>query len=139
MAKILLMEDDQDQAELLALILMREGHEVTVTCDATSAIERIGREHFDLVVSDLFVRQKGVLVSDGGLRLIGYVRNGARTGPEATAFDVPIIAMSGVMGGPTDSHFLKMAEGAGANRRLEKPVSASHLSDVISELLALKG
>ncbi|KAA2314278.1 response regulator [Pseudooceanicola sediminis] len=136
MARILLMEDDQDQAELLAMILIREGHDVTVTADAAAAIDRVGQERFDLVVSDLFVRQKGVLVSNGGLRLIGYIRNGARKGEQATAFDVPVIALSGVMGGPTDSHFLKIAESVGANRRLEKPVSPSYLNDVINELLA---
>ncbi|MBT9384975.1 response regulator [Pseudooceanicola sp. CBS1P-1] len=135
MARILLMEDEVDQAVMLSLIIEKRGHQVDIAASADEAIAKADATAYDLVITDLFVQQKGVQVGSGGLRLIGFLRNGTRTGPVATERSVPIIAMSGVLGGPSEGHFLKIAETTGANIRLEKPVPPQKLHAAIDDLL----
>lgn len=139
MKQILLMEDDVDQSELLAAILIREGFDVTRCSDANEAMDQISVRRFDLVISDLFVRQSDVLVANGGLRLIGFVRNGKRSGEQGTDFHAPIIAVSGVLGGPTDGHFLKIAGDLGANLQLQKPLDPMFLVEQVNRLIAERG
>ncbi|NIZ08450.1 response regulator [Pseudooceanicola sp. HF7] len=136
MAKILLLEDDTDQAELMAQYLYQVGHEVRIVSDASVAIEALSSDVFDLAITDIFIRQGGVMVGNGGLRLIGNIRNGKRPDTGATPHDIPIIAISGVLGGPTDDHFLKMADSVGANLRMMKPVHPKQLLAAIEKLLA---
>ena len=53
MAKILLVEDDEDQRLLFAEDLEDDGHEVVATGDAQDAIEKAKSESPDLVVLDI--------------------------------------------------------------------------------------
>ncbi len=52
-ANILVVEDDAGFSELLATILMGDGHMVTVATDGGEGLRRIRQERFDLVLSDL--------------------------------------------------------------------------------------
>jgi len=51
--KVLLVEDDEDNRELLAEFLRMEGHAVEAVADAEGALEIAARESFDALVADV--------------------------------------------------------------------------------------
>ena len=51
--KILVVEDDIDQNELLCRVLTAEGYAVTTVLDGYEAVLKINGERFDLIVSDV--------------------------------------------------------------------------------------
>jgi two-component system response regulator PilR (NtrC family) len=51
-ARILVVDDERSMREMLAILLKREGHEVTVAENGKTAIDLLNRHPFDLVVSD---------------------------------------------------------------------------------------
>jgi DNA-binding NtrC family response regulator len=51
--KILVVDDEKPQRDILQLILNQEGHEVTTAASGYHAIQLAEREHFDLVLTDL--------------------------------------------------------------------------------------
>lgn len=52
-ARILIVDDELSMREFLAILLEREGHEVSVSENAARALELIGAEEFDLIISDV--------------------------------------------------------------------------------------
>ena len=52
-AKILLIDDDLLVLRTLARVLLGQGYETTTVDSGTKAIERVKREDFDLVLSDI--------------------------------------------------------------------------------------
>ena len=63
MAQILIVDDSPDIRGLLANLLMAEGHRVATAEDGHDAIQRIGVDHFDLVVLDVMMpKQDGYSV-----------------------------------------------------------------------------
>lgn len=53
METILVVDDDQGMRELIEILLTREGYGVRTAADGREASELLGRERFDLVVTDL--------------------------------------------------------------------------------------
>ncbi len=53
MEKILIVDDERSMRDVLSIMLRRAGYGVTVATDAEEAIAEIGREIFDLVITDL--------------------------------------------------------------------------------------
>ncbi|MBI3949983.1 MAG: sigma-54-dependent Fis family transcriptional regulator, partial [Acidobacteria bacterium] len=51
--KILVVDDEKPQREILQLILSEEGHQVTTAASGYQAIQFAQKEHFDLVLTDL--------------------------------------------------------------------------------------
>ncbi len=139
MKKILLMEDDQEQAWLIRECLRAEGREITIARNADIAMQVIAEVAFDLVISDIFVRDNGVFSTNGGLRLIGHLRNRLAPPQGGTARDVPVIAISGfnLVAGAGQGHFLQIAEGIGADLCLSKPVAPdllrAHVAGMMGE------
>ena len=54
-AKILLVEDEQDLAVIVADTLRGQGYEVTVACDGVDGLEKFGSEGADVVVADVMM------------------------------------------------------------------------------------
>lgn len=52
-ANILVVDDDDSARTLLATMLQHEGHRVTAVADGATAIDLLGRQDFDLVLSDI--------------------------------------------------------------------------------------
>ena len=50
--RILVAEDDSTVARLIAVALGRDSHEVVIVGDGAAAVERAGRERFDLILLD---------------------------------------------------------------------------------------
>lgn len=51
--QILLMEDETNLAKGLQMVLEEEGYEVAVAITGESALEKLGRHYFDLILADL--------------------------------------------------------------------------------------
>jgi CheY-like chemotaxis protein len=50
---LLVLEDDPDLQALLQLILENNGYAVTIAGDGVDALMQLGRQHFDLILSDI--------------------------------------------------------------------------------------
>jgi DNA-binding response OmpR family regulator len=53
MKKLLIVEDEEALCLLYKEELSREGYDVTTVHDAEQALERLGAEHFDLIITDI--------------------------------------------------------------------------------------
>lgn len=69
MPKILVVDDDKDISELIALILKREQMEVVIKNDSTEAFEILNKEHFDLILLDI------MMPNLSGTELCGKIRD----------------------------------------------------------------
>jgi len=121
MARILLIEDDQAQREILRLILEKLGHAVIEACDGHDGLTRYAREGADLVLTDLIMPGKE------GLETIQEFKQRYP--------GIKIIAMSGgARVGAQD--YLKVAQKFGAVRVLAKPFSREALMEAIAAAAA---
>ena len=121
MAKILVVDDDQGIREFLEIMLTKEGYDVTVANDATKALSRCKKEHFDLILTDLKMPKV-----DG----IEFLKSVKDVCPETmviliTAYASPETAVSAMKEGAYDY--------------IEKGVDIDELKSIISSALDKKG
>ncbi|PTX54797.1 response regulator receiver domain-containing protein [Litoreibacter ponti] len=135
MAAILLMEDETDQSLLFSTAMENMGHDVACATTGMEALELLKLRHFDLLVTDIFVRQDGKLINDGGLALISRVRNQMINGEHAHLRDLPVLVISGGIQMPGQANLFRISSSVGANAALGKPVEFDHLEAVIDALL----
>ena len=118
---ILIVEDDPEVSELLALHLSGEGHEVSVAKDGDEAIALIGRKEFspDIVLADYNLPNgmDGLVMARALRQLLGPT--------------LPVIILTGDISSDT----LRMIAKADATQ-LNKPVSTADLSAAIQRKLA---
>ncbi|HKC24595.1 MAG TPA: hybrid sensor histidine kinase/response regulator, partial [Thermoanaerobaculia bacterium] len=117
---ILIVEDDPDSAESLALLLEELGYEVTTAGDAKEALRQIERGAPRLALVDIS------LPGMSGLELAETIRR--RAGPERTA----LVAMSGY-GREED---IERSRAAGFTHHLVKPMDPVALGELLARLLA---
>ncbi|TLY15366.1 MAG: response regulator, partial [Nitrospirae bacterium] len=72
MEKILIVDDERSMRDVLSIMLKRAGYAVTASEDGEEAIAQIGKEIFDLVITDLKM-PKG-----SGLEVLKAVKAAAR-------------------------------------------------------------
>lgn len=128
MAKLLLMEDDVVLGFELKRNLEKAGHEVEVRGTASLAYEALLFHAYDVLITDVVVKENGRSVADGGIVLVGRVRANPKTRT------MPIIAISGSHTAPGMEYVLTTIEQVGANVSLEKPF---HLDDLLSHIRRL--
>jgi len=119
MAKILLVEDNEMNRDMLSRRLIRRGFEVVVAVDGQEGVAAAGREAPDLILMDM-----SLPVTDGweATRLIRSAAATAR---------IPIIALTAhAMAGDRDR-----ALEAGCNDYDTKPVELDRLLEKIGRLL----
>ena len=131
MARILLMEDDKTEGDLIQQLLTEEGHAVAHFRNATTALKHLQKSDVDLVITDIVVKQDGRSTSDGGLILIGRIRGFS----DQTKRALPILAVSGAIYGRGTGHLLDVAKTVGADDALPKPIIVSKLLEKVSTLL----
>ena len=135
MASILVMEDNAQAGLEISEMLRAAEYEVEWCQNATDAKAAITERRFDLLVVDLYVHKDGHPVSDGGLSVIGWIRASNPHRGIATAFDVPIVAISGAGSTPGNPYALVTAEAVGANASLAKPLDRERFLATVSEHL----
>lgn len=118
---ILVVDDEDELREIVRRVLADAGHRVMTAEDGNSASRLISNEVFDLVITDVIMPERD------GMQVITELR---RKHPR-----VRVIAMSG--GGHVPrAQYLKMARGLGAHAVLEKPFTASELTQAIATALS---
>lgn len=120
MMKILVVDDDKTTRKILGLYLKSKGYEVVFAENGIDAMEQLGRENVNLVMTDLNMPYMD------GLELIKTIR------AEARVKHIPILMVTT----EADDEEKKKAYHAGANGYLVKPVTANMVSENIKEILA---
>ncbi|HEX2556384.1 MAG TPA: ATP-binding protein [Microvirga sp.] len=116
--RVLLVEDNNEVAEVGRLILAERGHHVTVAANVSQALDRLQGEAFDIVVSDL--------VMPGEKNGLGLARIVARRWP-----NIPIVLMTGY----SEAAGQAVTEGFAL---LRKPYEPADLIDAVESATAAK-
>ena len=121
MAKILIIDDDDQVVGVIARWLSKAGYEVACACDGEQGLRFLEKEPVDLVVTDI------VMPGKEGLETIPMLRKMNKT--------LPIIAMSG--GGSCGPElYLSMAVSLGADCALQKPFEKELLLSTVQTCLS---
>jgi len=113
---VLLVEDHDDTAEMMEIVLAAEGHRVVRAVDVAGALELASREPFDLLISDLG------LPDGSGVDLMRKLR--------ASGCLLPGIALSG-FGQEKDVHH---SMDAGFATHILKPVDVDRLLQIVRQV-----
>jgi DNA-binding response OmpR family regulator len=119
MARLLVVDDDDDIRELVSLALGMAGHQVLTARDGPAALDVLGAEPVDLMVLDVSMPQMS------GLEVARRVR-ATPPSPE------PLILMLSAMGDPGD---ITAGLASGADSYATKPFSIPALTQAVEELL----
>lgn len=114
--RLLIVEDHEDSAALMAEILESHGHSVAVATTATAALELANTQAFDVVVSDVG------LPDATGYELMQQLRD---------RHAMKGIAITGTAGEEAE----RLGRAAGFSMHLTKPVTIRRLEQAIDELL----
>ena len=117
---VLLVEDNADARELLALVLEFHGALVTAAASVREALEAMGRSRPDIIVSDIG------MPDEDGYDLIAQIR--AR--PRADGGHTPALAVTAHSSGEDRARALR----AGFQDLVGKPVAWDALLDVVAHL-----
>jgi len=120
MARIVIIEDDDDLRPLLAQMILRLGHEVFAEPDGKAGLRRVQACSPDLVITDMVMPEK-----EGVETILELRRDFPR---------VKIIAISGG-GRLSGANYLPMAKKLGAAAVLEKPFGRDELKEAVDRLL----
>ncbi len=120
-SRILVIDDDDQLRSFIITLLKRRGFDVTGVISGREGKALLGRESFDLIITDL------LMPDEEGLGTIRWVRARGPVQPK-------IIAISG--GGSERACYLRHATMFGADATLAKPFAPPELLDVIGRLLS---
>ncbi len=118
--KILIVEDNSDCRELLALVLRRSGYEIAEAATGLEAIEQAAATHPDLILMDL------------GLPGITGDEATARLKADPATKDIPVIVNTAFHKGT----LIDRAIAVGAAEILHKPISFEALREVVRRYLS---
>jgi CheY-like chemotaxis protein len=121
MARVLLIDDDEEHRVLARRILEGAGHQVDEAADGAMGLKSFGRRRPDVVLTDIDMPRLG------GHEVIAALRT-ANVG-------VPVIAISGARGIDKDELLLKAAK-LGAVEVITKPFEFRQLVGAVSRALA---
>ncbi|MCE5311911.1 MAG: response regulator [Nitrospiraceae bacterium] len=117
--KILIVDDDKTTRKLLTLYLKAKGYEVVAAENGLEAMEKLGTENVNLVVSDM-----NMPFMDG-IELVKNMRN------DAVLAEMPVIMLTT----EADEEEKKRAFEAGVNDYLVKPSNAEQITDSIKRII----
>jgi DNA-binding NtrC family response regulator len=120
MTNILVVDDERNTCEALAVILHREGHRAAIVTSGEAALARLQRQAVDLVISD--VKMPGM----DGLALLHSIKTQHP--------DLPVVMMSGHSNVSTAVEAMKQ----GAFDYLVKPFGKEDLLRTVQKALAMR-
>jgi DNA-binding response OmpR family regulator len=121
MAKILVVEDDQQFRNVLIQLFQKENFEVTGCNDGVDAIKILKNETFDVIITDIIMPKK-----DGMALIVELRRNQS---------NMHIIAISGGGREIDPLNPLKIAKRIGAEYTFTKPFKLAELLGVVRSLV----
>lgn len=136
MASILIFEDDSDLAALVSEGLSYLGHETTITTDARTAFEWLASGRFDLAIVDIFIKKGNEILPEGGISLLGRLKNAEFTVERRNRPKIPIIAVSGAFDRQMYGGLAGHAAHFGADVVLKKPFDHDELMQAVDTLLS---
>jgi two-component system cell cycle response regulator CpdR len=119
--KILIVDDEQFVRDLLAKVLRRRGHDVTLADDAQGALDALGRETFDVLLTDVVMP---------GLDGFGLLRRVKSADPS-----MKVIVLTGYARKQSISDFLLF----GADDYLTKPFQVHELVAAVDRVSGAPG
>jgi len=117
--KLLIVDDDKTTRKLLSLYLKGKGYEVVSAENGLDAIEKLGTESINLVVTDMNMPYMD------GIELTKTLRS------DSILKDIPIIMVTT----EADDDEKEKAFDAGVNDYLVKPTNADAISDSIKRIV----
>lgn len=120
MAKVLVIDDDEEHRTLVREILVREGHRVEEAVDGADGLRLFGKSRPDVVVTD--INMPGL----DGHEVISALR--------LVHADVPVIAISGGGAVEKDELLLRAAR-LGATEVIMKPFDFRQLAGAVGRAL----
>lgn len=130
MAKILVIDDEEDIRVVLKQVLERAGYDVCVAADGKEGLEVMAQQGADLVITDV------IMPGIDGVATVQKIRE--------KFLNTRIIVISGggnvapleyEPGAIATNAYLASAENAGADRTMTKPFKRQELLDAIKELM----
>jgi CheY-like chemotaxis protein len=121
MAKILLIDDEEQMRFVLTRMLKRDGHEVFVEQDGVEGVQSFYQVNPDLVITDIIMPKK-----DGIEVIIELIQAHPK---------LPIIAISGGRRAVTAGFNLDSAHMLGVRASLLKPFTHQQLLNVIEDIM----
>lgn len=134
MCKVLLMEDDPDQAALLVDVLEMWGHQVCPTTGADDTLTALRAERFDVVITDVFIPPNDENAPQGGIVLVSRIRTPRLGVMERWDRAIPIFAISGAFDRNRRNDFANLMVSLGADRCFSKPVDLNALKAALDDL-----
>lgn len=128
MAYVMIVDDDEDFAETIAIVIRNEGHDVQIKFDTESAFQSMQNKTPDLVVLDVMFPED----SSAGFELARIMRH-----ENETLKMIPILMLTAINAkfplgfGPKDID----SEWMPVTSFLEKPVDFDVLLDKVAKLL----
>ena len=119
MSIVLIVEDEQDVAIVLAKRLKDEGFEVIMAQDAYEGFSLALKDKPDLVLLDL------MLPAGGGLGVLQNIRSSSKI------MNMPVVVITGIKDAEYEQKVLK----AGVEAYLEKPYDFEQLKGIIQKIL----
>ncbi len=120
MEKILVIDDEKSILDLLTVVFEKEGYAVKTSLSATRAVELMGNEDFDIIVSDIKMPRMS------GMELLRYVRKNRP--------DIPIVMITAYGTIKQAVEALK----AGAMDYIVKPFDVEELKIIVAQGLEKK-
>lgn len=117
--KILIIEDEEDLANIMAKRLRNAGYEVVVTYDGILGLDQANKQLPDLIVLDLR------LPGGNGFSVLSRIRKSLRTK------DVPVVIQTG----NRDEEEKRRVMELGVSAYIEKPYTADTLVNAIIQIL----
>lgn len=125
--KILLLEDHFAVRDELVRLIENMGHTAVPVTDANEAIHVLKTTRMDAVITDIFVRRDGVLLPEGGIRLIGAIRLANQIDLQIEK-KAPILAISGGIELKGGFSPLRTARDVGADACFSKPLNMDEVA-----------
>jgi len=121
MAKILLIDDDEQVLKVFTSFLEREHHDISTAVDGIQGIKLLEDQQFDLVITDV------IMPEQDGLGVLIWLLD--RTNRPK------VIAISGGSVSLDQSYLLAMCKKLHADKVLQKPVDSITLTSAVLEVL----
>ncbi|MDT7542061.1 MAG: hypothetical protein QOE33_1965 [Acidobacteriota bacterium] len=118
--RILVVEDDEDARELIAMVLRRRGAEIVTAGSAVEALDAFGRERFDALVSDIGMPERDGYSLIKDVRTLSPERGGHTPAAALTAY-------------AREEDRVKALE-AGFQVHVPKPVNPIELAEAVATL-----
>ena len=122
MAKILIIDDNEQVRKVMASYLEHDNHEIALAADGKQGISRLQSQTFDLVITDI------IMPEQDGLEVLMWLK---------TQVNRPkVIAVSGGSPSLDLNYLINMAQRLSADKVLQKPFDFMTLTTAVRELLA---